>query len=308
MSLFSITGDRSNKDIPAGMTKAQAREHYMEMLVDMKPRRLAYPEVQGFEGKWIFRGDLCEAGLKAYGAEFLIQSCKEDVLVYCAPRVGQAMDSIATLALLYGKSCVFFCPASAEASDYQAALLSYPNVELRFVRIAAMPSLNGYAEKWAKKHGARFLPFGLAKTPLVTAGLVHLAAEIEEEIGHEPTEVWMAVSTGTAIRAFQIAWPSTAVHGIAVARNMHPGEIGEARLISSPLPFLKDAKEQPPFPSTANYDAKAWPLFRDLAADGAIFINVGCDAKIQQQLAKVDRRQINSQRDWSDKTDLERGL
>jgi hypothetical protein len=149
MSLFTITTDKSNKDIPAGMTVLEARRHYHAMSNGFMSK-LSKPVVHRYEDKYIFRGDASQSSLKGYGAEQLVAECKEDVLVYCAPRVGMAMDAIATLAKMYDKKCVFFCPASSEPSKHQKALLAY-GADLRFIKIAAMPTLNSYAKKWADR-------------------------------------------------------------------------------------------------------------------------------------------------------------
>jgi short-subunit dehydrogenase len=85
---------------------------------------------------------------------------------------------------MYNKKVVFFCPSSKEVSDHQGALFSYPHVDMRFVRIAAMPVLNQYAKKWAKENNAQYLPLGLKDVPIVTAGLVAfgLATDTPNEI------------------------------------------------------------------------------------------------------------------------------
>lgn len=308
MSLFTITEDKSNKDIPAGMSVLEARRHYLAMS-DGFVSKLSKPVVQKHGDRYIFRGDASQSSLKGYGAEQLVAECKEDVLVYCAPRVGMAMDAIATLAKMYDKRCVFFCPASGEPSKHQKALLAY-GADLRFIKIAAMPTLNSYAKKWAEQHGAKYLPFGLAKTPLVTAGIVRLGTCIAEQIDEEPTEIWMSVSTGTAIRALQIAWPEALCRGIVVARNMQNGEIGHAKLWSASQPFLKDVPlgKRPPFPSTPNYDAKCWEDFENFALKGSIFINVGTDDKVNKFYDLVKDIPLDSQRAWHDMCDLERGL
>jgi len=304
MDMFEITKSSSNKDIPEGMGIRQAQEYYLALRGDFVSR-LSPPVVEKYEDKWVFRGDLSQTSLKGYGAEQLIAGLKEDTVVYCAPRVGMAMDAIATLAKLYDKKCVFFCPASAKASVYQKALLDY-GAELRFVKIAAMPTLNVFAKRWAEANGAKYLPFGLANTPSVTAGLVAFGRKVSSLIGGDPTQIWMSVSTGTAIRALEIAWPKTEVRGVVVARNMKDGEIGRAQLWSSDLPFLKDAPKanQPPFPSTPNYDSKCWTDFDTFAKPGSIFINVGADDKIQEMYRRVEHIQLVSQREWNDKKDL----
>lgn len=307
MTIFAITADKSNKDIAPGMDVHQARNYYLALHNDFTGK-MPDPVIERFEDKWVLRADLAPAGLKAYGAEKLIADCNKDVLVYCAPRVGHAPDAIATLAKMYDKKCVFFCPASETPSTHQAVLKAH-GADLRFVRIAAMPTLNIYAKRWAEQHGAQFLPFGLSGVPAVTAGLVNLAARIEQKIG-TPSEVWMAVSTGTAIRAFQIGWPTVKARGVAVARNMHDGEIGEARLRSAEMPFLRGVKkhELPPFQTTSTYDAKAWSDFVAFGAPDSIFINVGADACIERLLGQVDIGSIDSKREWHDMRDLERGL
>jgi hypothetical protein len=143
---------------------------------------------------------------------------------------------------------------------------------------------------------------------MVTAGLVNMANKITKQLGKEPTEIWCAVSTGTMTRALQIGWPSAQAHGVAVARNIHKGEIGDAKVVSATMPFLKayKTKHALPFPTTAAYDAKAWDLFVEHGKPGAIFINVGSDEHINRNLQSVDIDNINSYREWHDMEDLKR--
>jgi hypothetical protein len=141
---------------------------------------------------------------------------------------------------------------------------------------------------------------------MVTAGLVNMANNVTKIIGHEPTEIWCAVSTGTMVRALQIGWPNAQPYGVAVARNIHKGEIGDAKVVTATMPFLKPhpIADEMPFPSTAAYDAKAWEGFVKNAKPGAIFINVGADSHINRNLSKVDINKINSYREWHDMGDL----
>lgn len=308
MSIFTITQSKLNRDVPKDLSPWQARQVYLDMYGDFQPK-MPPVKIEAYEDKYIMRADLSPAGLKAYGAEKVIAETKEDALVYCAPRVGHAPDAIATLAQMYGKRCVFFCPAAEHPSRHQAVLKAR-GADLRFIRIAAMPTLNVYAKRWAEKHGGKFLPFGLSGVPMVTAGLVKLAVDVEKQLGHQPSEVWMAVSTGTAIRAFQIGWYKAEARGVAVARNLHDGEIGHARLRSATVPFLRPVKpkELPPFQTTSNYDAKAWEDFATFGAPGSIFINVGADAEIERFMTPGLIESINSKREWHDMADFERGL
>lgn len=298
---FEITDDKSNKDIPSGMTKEQAREYYLKMYGTGFESKMPKPTLEPYKDKFIVRCDLALAGFKAFAAEKVIATCPKDTLVYVAPRVGHAPEAIANLAQIYGKKVVFFAPASKQVSKHQAVVKAY-GADLRFVRTPAMPTINIYAKRWAEEHDAVYLPFGLANMPAVTAGIVNFANQLPE-----PPEFWCAVSTGTMVRGLQIGWPNSVAHGVAVARNIKKGEIGEAIVESATVPFLKpvNSDKLPPFPTTATYDAKAFEAFDKYAAPGSYFINVGSDQGIEKNLIHVDMESINSQREWGDMKDLQ---
>lgn len=304
--MYKIEIDGINKDVPTGMSRAEAKEYYLKMWGTEFKSKIDAPVVENFGDKYILRADLAPGGLKAFGGERVIAETDKDTLVYCAPRQGHAMDAIAMLAEMYNKKVVFFSPASKQASNHQAALLAYQHVDMRFIKIAAMPVLNSYAKKWAEANNACYLPFGLSGVPTVTAGLINMAENVRKILGKEPTEIWCAVSTGTMVRALQIGWPSAEAHGVAVARNIHKGEIGIANVVTANIPFLKahPAAKTMPIPSTAAYDAKAWDGFVANGKPGSIFINVGSDEHINRNLSKVDIESINSHRVWHDMTDM----
>jgi hypothetical protein len=300
--MFTITNDRTNKDIPEGMSIEEARQHYLNMhgsFVSKLPR----PDtlMQPYGDKWILRCDLSPAGFKSFAAEKMISEIEEDTLVYCAPRVGHAPEAICVLAEMYGKDVVFFAPASKEVSNHQAVLTTY-GADMRFIKIAAMPTLNVYAKRWAAERGAKYLPFGLSGVPQVTAGIVNLADSITRYYG-EPSEFYCATSTGTMIRGLQIGWPNATPRSVAVARNIHDGEIGRADVRSATMPFLRPIKELPPFPTTATYDAKAWDLFDKEGKPGSVFINVGADQVLEARLGQVNKADIDSNRAWHDMRD-----
>lgn len=306
--MFKITPDKSNKDIPQGMSLKEAREYYLDLHKSGRKfkSKLGTPRLQEISNRLVLRCDE-NSGLKAIAAEKYIRDTKEDVLVYVAPRSGFAAFSVALLAKMYKKKAVFFAPASKEVSEGQACVIAM-GAELRFVKIAAMPVLNSYAKAWAEKHGAKFLPFGLSGVPEITAAIVNLADEVIKTPGKFiAREFWCATSTGTMIRGLQIGWPKARPRSIAVARNIQVGEIGKAEVESSELPFLKPCKVQPPFPTTACYDAKAWEPCLTLGKNNSIFINVGADQLITDAASKVNMKIIKSAREWGDMKDLNRG-
>jgi hypothetical protein len=302
--VFSITDDDSNKDLIMNMDRHAGREYYLDMWGSFESR-FGSPVVEKYKDRYILRADLAPGGLKAFGGERVIAESKYDTMVYCAPRQGHAPDAIAMIAKEYGKKCVFFMPASKKVSDHQGSLFAYDHCDMRFFKIAAMPVLNSYAKKWAQENKAQYLSFGLTGVPTVTAGLINMCRNISNDIGKDPTEIYCAVSTGTMIRALQIGWPDATPKGIAVARNIHKGERGDAILESATMPFLKrtPVADTMPIPTTGAYDAKAWELFEREGKPGSIFINVGADEHIVRNLEKVNIDNINSQREWHDMGD-----
>jgi len=302
---YKITEDTSNKDLYVGMDRHDGRDYYLNLWGNYKSR-FGSPVVERYKDRYILRADLAPGGLKAFGAERVISESKHDTMVYCAPRQGHAPDAIAAISKKYNKKCVFFMPSSKKVSDHQGALFAYDNIEAKFFRIAAMPVLNSYAEKWAKNNDAQYLTFGLTGVATVTAGLVNMCRKISNELHEDPSEIYCAVSTGTMVRALQLGWPNAKAKGVAVARNIHQGEKGIAEVIPATMPFLTrtPVADTMPIPTTGAYDAKAWELFDEEGAPGSIFINVGSDDQINRNLDQVNIDSINSYRDWKDMTDL----
>lgn len=307
MSIFNITKDESNKDMLPGETRHEAKERYLKIHGNFKsklPKPSFYPSPERSD---IFILDFAKGpcGLKAYGAERFIAELDCEVMGYAAPRVGHAAEAIASLAETYGKTCVFFAAASKQVTPHQAVVLAYRNCDLRFVRIAAMPCLNSWIRNWAKQFNGVALPFGLADTPEVTAGLVNMCQQ-HTELHGEPIQFYCAVSTGTMTRALQIGWPNSEPNGVAVARNIKEGEKGFSDVVSYHRTFYKPSEYEPEFNTTATYDAKAYKRFIDEAEPGAIFINVGSDAQIEDRLREVkDWDKIDAVREWGDQSAFE---
>jgi hypothetical protein len=158
-----------------------------------------------------------------------------------------------------------------------------------FERIAAMPILNMKAKEWAEKNDAFFIPLGL-KHELATAAIIHAASTIDA-----PDEVYVAISTGVLSRALQIAWPNAKFNCVAVARNLHEGELGRADVISEPLPFTTPETHLPPFPCVATYDAKVWKYIPKNTGKNILMWNVGAEPELKDETIYDN---VDSYRDW----------
>jgi hypothetical protein len=83
-------------------------------------------------------------------------------------------------------------------------------------------------------------------------------AEAARSIEIEPDEVWCASGSGVLARGLASAWPNTRRHVVQVGRTLTANEVSGATIHVYPVPFGREAKAKPPFPSDPHYDAKAW--------------------------------------------------
>ncbi len=282
--------DQSNLDLANG----KDLQYYLNLTADYKHDfTFTIKDIDGF--KVIDDGEY-EAGTKAKFADFMISQVKEDALVYVAPRVGMAPLSLCYLAKTYNKKLYLFMPSSKEASQHQLLAIERGAIPI-FVRIAAMPTANIYAKRFADTIGAKFLPFGL-KTEMVVAGGVRVIHDCLADKNIDT--LWSVFSTGVLSRTLQIALPNTNFNAVAVARNIQPGELGTAQFYTYDKPFLKPARTIPPFDCISTYDAKGWEIMKQQGKPGDWFWNV---AKSTPK-PTINPKDIDSQREWNDMKDV----
>lgn len=262
------------------------------------------PVLEIHEGIAVIRDDLIN-GSKCRFADLLVQSIKEDTLVYVQPRVGLAGVSILNIAKRYGKKVVLFMPSSKKISHHQAVCIERGAIP-KFRRIAAMPNLNIMAKKWAEENNAKFIPLGL-KHELVVACAARVAMSLSDLFdGAQPDVCFTATSTGVLVRGLQIGWDRTQFFAVTVARNMKAGELGRAIPVIEPLAFPQSEKKDnlPPFDTVKTYDAKVWKyakLFKAANPDKTVCMwNVGKDPELLDPTI-VDK--TDSQRAWGEVRD-----
>ena len=282
--------DGINKDafMWPGCTYEDAKSYYLGLADGWIPYNPA-PVVVEHDGVRVVRDDMI-VGTKTRAGDLLASRLNQDTIVYSQPRVGLAGVSLLDVARHRNKKVVLFMPACKRISHHQACCIEQGATPI-FKRIAAMPNLNKYAKEWADEHDAAFVPLGL-KHELATAGIVHAASMIDP-----PNEVYVAISTGVLSRALQIAWPKAVFHSVAVARNLKAGELGRAEVITEPLAFNTEEKDEnlPPFPTIKTYDAKVWKYIPKNTGKNILMWNVGAEPVLTDPTI-YDR--IDSYREW----------
>jgi hypothetical protein len=86
-------------------------------------------------------------------------------------------------------------------------------------------------------------------------GATDAIAAAARMIDASPDEVWCS---GVLARGLAQAWPGARLHVVAVGRALPPPEAAGGAIHAYPLPFGREAKGKPPFPSDPHYDAKVW--------------------------------------------------
>ena len=286
--------DQSNLDMEGG----RDLNYYLNMTKDYKPDFTF--TIKNVEGYNLIDDGEFQWGTKAKMGDFMISQVKEDTLIYVAPRTGYAPYSLSYLAKKYNKKLILFMPASKEASEHPLRVIEDGATPI-FLKTPAMPTINAWAKDFAKKIGAKYLPFGL-KHEQVVAGGVKIFHEAFKDKNIE--EMWTVFSTGVLSRTLQIALPNAVFNAVAVARNVQPGELGRARFYTHTKEFLKPADIDTPFDCIKTYDAKGWEYMKKYGKEGDWFWNVARN----MPKPTIKPSDVDSQREWGDKTDMQKYL
>jgi len=286
--------DQSNLD----MSDGRDLNYYLEMTKDYKPDfEFKLKQIEGYNV--IDDGDF-QYGTKAKMGDFMISQVKEDTLVYVAPRTGYAPYSLTYLAKKYNKKLVLFMPASKEASEHQLRVIEDGATPI-FIKTPAMPTINGWAKEFSQKIGAKYLPFGLKHEQVVAGGVKIFHEAFKDKV---IPRMWSVFSTGVLSRTLQIALPNVDFSAVAVARNVQPGELGRAKFYTYHKEFLKDCDSNTPFDCIKTYDAKGWEYMKKYGQLGDWFWNVARN----MPKPTIKPSDIDSQREWGDKTDITKYL
>lgn len=185
--------------------------------------------------------------------------------VYASPAQGYAQVALAYAAAeVDARATVFVAKRTVpHALTMQARQLGAKVLQ---VPVGYMSVVRARARAYCQANGAEMLPFGL-DTPEFVNALAALASGLDVN----PSEVWSVAGSGTLSRALQKAWPAAKVYAVRIGAEP---KVGSATVLTAPERFEQNAQKPPPFPSCANYDAKAWRFIRAQAQPGALFWNV----------------------------------
>ena len=240
--------------------------NHLHLVDDWKDPNPA-PVLEQHEGVWVVRDDLLPAGAKSRFLDVLLRDGMVDEWVYgSSPRVGYGQVSLAYVAAKYKKASTVFLPASKElhpnslkAQAFGAKIVQVP---VGFMKVCEARARAYVQEQRLNGVNCELVPFGL-DSPSVIGSIIKVARSLPII----PQEVWTVAGSGTLSRGLQLAWPDAKVYAVSVGHVLTPHEAGRAEVIRHPLKFEQKCRpaDFPPFPSVAEYDAKAWKFIRERA-------------------------------------------
>jgi Pyridoxal-phosphate dependent enzyme len=204
------------------------------------------------EGVLVVRDDLFPGGTKARFLGTLFNGVDE--VVYASPAEGGAQTALATVARRLGKRATIFVARRAKPHPrtIEAAKLGAQTIA---VAPGYLSVVQARAREYCNRTGARLMPFGADMPEAINAIAAAACA-----IGIEPDEVWCASGSGVLARGLAAAWPKARRHAVQVGHVLSSRDVAGAAVHVYPMPFGREARRKPPFPSDPTYDAKAWEV------------------------------------------------
>jgi hypothetical protein len=210
------------------------------------------PELKEHGRLLVVRDDLLPGGTKYRALLEVLPALGHAEYVYGTSAWGYAQVALALACHDLGLKATIFCPKSGTLP--RAREVEGAGAKLVQVPFGRQNVVEARAREHCEKTGAYLFQLGF-DLPVMLAPLTAAARSLDVQ----PTEVWCAAGSGTLCRALQAAWPEARHVAVQVGK---PPKVGAATLHKAPEKFEKPARQSPPFPSCANYDAKVWQFLK----------------------------------------------
>lgn len=229
--------------------------------------RLTVPpfRIETVDGIRVVRDDHVPGGSKVRALLRFLENVPERELVYASPAYGFAQIALGVVTKLTGRKATIFVAKRKTKHQRTQVAQSY-GAKIIEVQAGYLSNVQAKAKAYAQEHAAFLVPFGVDCPEFVEA-----LADVARETGENPPEVWCIAGSGVLSRALQKAFPDAKHYAVKIGKEP---DAGNATLFEAPEKFDAPAELPPPFPSCAEYDAKAWRFVKAHASPGALFWNV----------------------------------
>jgi hypothetical protein len=233
------------------------------------------PVVEQHDGVYVVRDDFLVGGTKERIYDYMVQNDPAKEWVYGGgSRWGYGQIGLAAVCKKYGKRATVFIAAAKELhpSSVKAQELGCQIIPCN---MGMLTVTQGRARKYVAEDPQHRKLVEFSGDPAVIGSVIKVARTIP----FEPDEVWSVAGSGVLNRGLQLAFPNAKCYAVSIGHNLSVEERGRAEIIKHPLPFAQECKSQyrPPFPSSPNYDAKAWWYVQNHSdkSKRVLFWNVG---------------------------------
>lgn len=158
-------------------------------------------------------------------------------------------------------------PFFAQAKNYRP--ISKGFLKLKNARIEAMKYI-------VQNPKVMLIPFGFGDD-IFDQILFETLKITNEKSPIYPKVVWMAVGSGTILKAFAKLFPDIQINVVRIGAHIDLSDIlkpERVKIFDAPEKFWEDTRILPPYKSVPSYDAKVWRFVKSHAKDGDFVLNV----------------------------------
>lgn len=235
----------------------------------------------------VIRDDLLQGGTKQRAmVEYLDKKGKEE-FVYTGPVCGMAQLALATACKSKGKKCTLILSRQPDGKLHnitEEAKNMGANVIISD-RVKGLKDLRSETEKYLSKNEQAFLvPFGASDEDYISSLRNSVKKALKRTIleHHAPKRLWVVAGSTTLLNVLAGIWPETHFMVLQVGKKVWPDQRGyvdgkvifKSTLYIAEEKFYEKARQPPPYPSNANYDAKLWKFLLQHAECGDVVWNV----------------------------------
>ena len=217
--------------------------------------------VETHENFKVIRDDLLPGGTKQRGHQFLADTPGDGPIVYAGTYGGFCHVAYAVSCWYHRRPFVCFLarndyPTNIIAKRFGAVIMEIAG--------APYPGLKKYAEDWAAANGGTYV-LGLYG-PEYERYLVEALRKHPID-GHDPKDkivFWLGATSAMLAKALSVIYPNAFFNLVHLGKHEYNEELPADRMkLWSPAEdFLEPARDPPPYPSVALYEAKIWAIVK----------------------------------------------
>lgn len=213
--------------------------------------------IEQHNGIYVLRDDLLPGGTKSTFLGQLLEPGRA-CYVYASPVYGAMQIALAQYCQTIGAKAVIFCakrgkphPNSLRAKEAGAIVYQVPHGYLSHCQAKA--------KLFAEENNGQYIAWGANYQTAIDA-IAKRTKEVILQLGFEPDEIYCAVGSGTLLKGIYKGTNNAELTGVMVGADFNEDLSSRVRVIKHPKKFEDECKITAPFPSSKNYDLKAWEI------------------------------------------------